>query len=58
MGWIDGCKGNGGRMPKIIGLTLMIAGVILLLVSVPCWMWASILGILMISVGFLIWRFA
>jgi len=48
---------RGGRGPRTVGLVLMVTGAILLLVSVPSWMWASVLGILMISTGFLIWRF-
>lgn len=49
--------GSGNRSSKIIGLVLMAAGFIILLLSVPSWLWASILGILLVSIGFLIWRF-
>ena len=48
---------SGGKPAKTVGLVLMIAGIILLLVSVPSWMWASVLGILLTSIGFLVWRF-
>ena len=50
-------RGGGGKAAKTIGLALMATGLVLLLVSVPSWMWASILGMLLISIGFLIWRF-
>lgn len=42
---------------KLLGIILMIVGVLLILLFVPCWVWTSVLGILLISVGFLIWRF-
>lgn len=42
---------------KIAGIALMIVGVLLILLFVPCWAWTSVLGIALISVGFLIWRF-
>ena len=34
------------------------AGVLVLLLSIPSWLWATLLGILLTSVGFLIWRFS
>lgn len=49
--------GNGNRSTKILGLVLMAAGVLILLLSVPSWLWASVLGVLLVSIGFLIWRF-
>ncbi|MGN0803428.1 MAG: hypothetical protein ACI4MF_12615 [Candidatus Faecivicinus sp.] len=49
---------NGSRTTRTIGIVLMAAGLVLLLLSVPSWMWATLLGIVLISVGFLIWRFA
>lgn len=42
---------------RIIGIALMVIGVILILVFVPYWVWTSVLAVLFISVGFLIWRF-
>ena len=38
-------------------LGLMVVGVILLLCSLPSWLWMSVLAILLISAGFLLWRF-
>ena len=49
---------NGSRTTRTIGIVLMAAGLVLLLLSVPSWMWATLLGIVLISVGFLIWIFA
>lgn len=48
---------NGNRTAKNIGLVLMAAGMLILLLSVPSWLWASFLGIVLVSIGFLIWRF-
>lgn len=49
--------GSGNRTTKAIGLALMAAGLLILLLSVPSWMWATLLGIMLISIGFLVWRF-
>jgi len=50
--------GSGGnRGVRTVGAVLMLVGAVLLLVSVPSWLWASVLGILLISIGYLIWRF-
>ena len=51
------CYYGGGRGIKTLGFVLMAAGFLILLLSMPSWMWAAILGIALISVGFLIWRF-
>lgn len=55
------CKGRrGGQrsgVSKWFGLGLMLVGVILLLCSLPSWLWMSVLAILLISAGFLLWRF-
>jgi len=32
-------------------------GALVLLLFVPYWVWTSVLAILLISIGFLIWRF-
>ena len=52
------CGGNGGRGARIAGNALMIAGALLFLLFVPKWVWASALGIVCVSVGFLLWRFS
>ena len=55
------CKDRrGGQRSGIsrwFGLGLMLVGVILLLCSLPSWLWMSVLAILLISAGFLLWRF-
>ena len=48
---------GGNRNAKTLGVVLMCAGVLLLLLSVPSWLWASTFGVVLISVGYLIWRF-
>ena len=56
------CKNNSGRgrnrYAKPVGIALMLAGVLLLMICVPYWLWTSVLSILLISVGFLLWRFS
>ncbi|MBQ9952575.1 MAG: hypothetical protein IJO98_10650 [Clostridia bacterium] len=51
------CFYGGGKWTKTAGCALMAAGLIVLLVTLPGWMWATITGIAIISVGFLLWRF-
>lgn len=53
-----GCGGGGGNSrSKILGIVLMAVGVLVLLLFVPYWVWTSVLAVLLISIGFLIWRF-
>ena len=54
-----GCRqrGQGSKVTRIIGIILMAAGTLMLLVFVPRWVWAGFLAVLMISVGFLLYRF-
>ena len=49
--------GQRSGVSKGFGLGLMLVGVILLLCSLPSWLWMSVLAILLISAGFLLWRF-
>ncbi len=49
--------GQRSGVSKWFGLGLMLVGVILLLCSLPSWLWMSVLAILLISAGFLLWRF-
>lgn len=49
--------GSNNRISKAFGVVLMVIGAILLLVSLPGWLWVSALAILLISAGFLLWRF-
>ncbi|MBR5616545.1 MAG: hypothetical protein IKW66_06960, partial [Clostridia bacterium] len=54
------CSFGGGRnrSARIAGIVLMVLGLLILLFSIPSWMWVSVLGILLISIGFLVWRFS
>ncbi len=45
------------NVQKLVGLALMIAGALTLLIFVPRWVWAGALSIVMMSAGFLLWRF-
>ncbi len=47
---------NGGL--KLAGIALMTAGALMFLIFVPRWVWTSALGVVFISVGFLLWRFS
>lgn len=51
-----GGKGSGSRA-KIIGVILMAVGALVLLLFVPYWVWTSVLSVVLISIGFLVWRF-
>ena len=53
------CGGGRGGDAKgrIAGAILMAVGILVLLLFVPCWVWTSVLAILLISIGFLVWRF-
>lgn len=54
-----GCSNNrkGGGGVRTAGVIMMIVGALLFLIFVPRWVWTSALGICLISVGFLLWRF-
>lgn len=54
------CGGGGGKgrgRSRTLGVVLMAVGALVLLLFVPYWVWTSVLAILLISIGFLIWRF-
>ena len=53
------CMGSGGgrKASRIAGIVLMAVGVLVLLLFVPYWVWTSVLAVLLISIGFLVWRF-
>ncbi len=61
MGRICGNKGirykSGGSGTRVAGIVLMVIGALMFLIFVPRWVWTSALGIVLISVGFLLWRF-
>lgn len=48
----------GVSRAKTLGIVLMAAGIAVMLLFVPCWVWTSVLSVLLISIGFLIWRFS
>ena len=50
-------RGGGPRRSRTAGIVLMAAGALVLLLFVPYWVWTSVLAVVMISIGFLIWRF-
>jgi hypothetical protein len=41
----------------MVGVVLMVIGLLMFLIFVPRWVWTSAMGICLISVGFLLWRF-
>ena len=47
--------GKGGT--RVAGIVLMIVGALMFMIFVPRWVWTSALGVCLISVGFLLWRF-
>ena len=49
--------GNCGRGRQALGVILMVTGALIFLIFVPRWVWAGALGVVLISVGFLLWRF-
>lgn len=54
------CTGNGGgnsSRTRVLGVVLMTVGLLVLLLFVPYWVWTSVLAVMLISIGFLIWRF-
>ena len=50
-----GSSGGGGT--RVLGIVLMVVGVLMFLIFVPKWVWTSALGITLISIGYLMWRF-
>ena len=50
-------KGGPGGGTRATGIVLMVVGVLMFLIFVPRWVWTSALGVCLISVGYLLWRF-
>ena len=48
---------QGAKVTRIVGVALMVAGALMLLILVPRWVWTGFLAVLMISIGFLLYRF-
>ena len=58
MGRFCGYRTNsGGNGTRIAGVALMLIGALMFLIFVPKWVWTSALGIVFISIGFMLWRF-
>ncbi|MBQ3168141.1 MAG: hypothetical protein IJB25_09190 [Clostridia bacterium] len=57
MGIIRALAGACPILGKILGGLLILAGLIVILISVPGWFWTVFIGILLIVAGFLIWRY-
>ena len=53
----SGNTGSSNTRSRVIGIVLIAIGALVLLLFVPYWVWSSVLAILLISIGFLIWRF-
>ena len=55
-----GCRPGRSGMSgtKLMGIALMLIGGLLFLIFVPRWVWTSALGVVCLSVGFLLWRFS
>ena len=58
MGYCCAPRRRGPNVTKIAGIILMVAGGLMLLIFVPRWVWTGALAVVMISVGFLLWRFS
>ena len=43
---------------RLAGAAMMAAGGLMLLILVPRWVWTGALSLLLISLGFLLWRFS
>ena len=48
---------QGAKITRVVGVALMVAGALMLLILVPRWVWTGFLAVLMISIGFLLYRF-
>ena len=57
MGFYCRPRRRESKTAKIVGIALMVAGALMLLIFVPHWVWTGFLAVLMISVGFLLYRF-
>lgn len=57
MGIIRALAGACPILGRILGGLLILAGLIVILISVPGWFWTVFIGILLIVAGFLILRY-
>ena len=56
------CEKGGGGMccgnkSNVWGILLMVLGLFLLVLSLPYWLWMAVLGLALIIIGFILWRF-
>ena len=42
---------------KAVAAVLMAIGAVVLVCNLPGWVWGTVVGIVLISAGFLLWRF-
>lgn len=57
MGFCCKTRKTTSKVPRLVGVALMAAGALVLLIFVPHWVWTGFLAVVMISVGFLLYRF-
>ncbi len=46
-----------GNKSSVWGILLMVLGLFLLALSLPYWLWMAVLGLALIIIGFILWRF-
>ena len=46
-----------GNKSNVWGILLMVLGLFLLVLSLPYWLWMAVLGLALIIIGFILWRF-
>jgi len=47
-------RGNTARI--VLGVLLIVAGILLIIIWVPLWMWVFLLGFVMIAIGVILLR--
>lgn len=53
------CPSSGcGGAARYWGVAMMILGFLILLLCVPFWVWGALIGLLMVILGFFLWRFS
>ena len=52
------CYPTGGTVKKVIGAVLIVLGVLLILLCMPCWAYLALLGVILIVVGMALIRSA
>ncbi len=49
--------GGGSRPTGCWGVGFMVAGLLLLILALPGWLWMALIGLVLIAVGFFLLRF-